>query len=307
MTPCAFHRPPRGTCGIGRRRLRQPPRYHAGETKPGRQIACPTNPSAPPERAPRPAPKKPTPPPPGRAGGGKGGGKGPTGAGKGKAPPPRRRKRKFDKKTVIGIVTTVLVLGLVIFFAFTVGSGSPPPTVGANANGPEKVGIPTGAPLAAINTAVYGQVIDGIKCEVNEQVVYHIHAHLAIFVDGKPKQVPQGIGIAPPLQLQNAASGAYVAGGSCFYWLHTHAADGIIHIESPTQAQYTLGQFFDVWGQTLAPDQVGPAVGLVTAVVDGKPFPGNPRTIPLTAHGVIQLSVGTPVPFQPLDLSQTSL
>jgi hypothetical protein len=261
---------------------------------------------APPDRAPRPAAKKPTPPPPGRATSAKGG-KASTAPGKGKPPPPRRRKRKMDKKTVIGVVTTVLVLGLVIFFAFTVGSGSPPPTVGAGANGPEKVAIPNGAVLAAINTAVYGQVIDGIKCEVNEQVVYHIHAHLAIFVDGKAKQVPQGIGIAPPLQLQNSPSGAYVAGGSCFYWLHTHAADGIIHIESPSQAQYALGQFFDVWGQTLAADQVGPAVGKVTAVVDGKPFTGDPRTIPLTAHGVIQLSVGTPVPFQPIDLSQTTL
>ena len=29
-------------------------------------------------------------------------------------------------------------------------------------------------------------------------------------------------------------------------WLHTHAADGIVHIESPVDRTYTLGNFFDV-------------------------------------------------------------
>ena len=42
---------------------------------------------------------------------------------------------------------------------------------------------------------------------------------------------------------------AFVVGGSCFAWLHTHAADGVVHIESPTKRTYTLGNFFDVWGR----------------------------------------------------------
>jgi hypothetical protein len=33
-----------------------------------------------------------------------------------------------------------------------------------------------------------------------------------------------------------------------FYWLHTHAADGIIHVESLVQRTYMLGNFFNVWG-----------------------------------------------------------
>jgi hypothetical protein len=83
--------------------------------------------------------------------------------------------------------------------------------------------------------------------------------------------------------------------GSCFYWLHTHAADGIIHIESPSQRIYTLGDFFDVWGQPLSRTRVGPARGPVTAIYDGKVYRGNPRDIPLTAHAQIQLEVGRPL------------
>jgi hypothetical protein len=30
-----------------------------------------------------------------------------------------------------------------------------------------------------------------------------------------------------------------------FTWLHTHAADDIIHTESPVNRTYTLGEFFD--------------------------------------------------------------
>ena len=91
-----------------------------------------------------------------------------------------------------------------------------------------------------------------------------------------------------------------MAGGSCFYWLHTHASDGVMHIESPTQKQYTLGEFFDVWGQNLTRGQVGPEVGTVTALVDGQVYSGDPRAIPLASHTLIQLDVGTVVPAQPI-------
>ena len=51
--------------------------------------------------------------------------------------------------------------------------------------------------------------------------------------------------------------GRSAAGGQCIYWLHTHAPDGVIHIESPTQRIYTLGNFFDEWRQPLSANQVG--------------------------------------------------
>ena len=148
------------------------------------------------------------------------------------------------------------------------------------------------------STGVTGQTIDGIQCQTNEQALFHIHAHLATFVNAQEKQVPLGIGI-PNQQVQQTQAGPFAVGGSCFYWLHTHATDGIIHIEAPAQRTFTLGEFFDVWGQPLSTSRVGGDSGQVIAYVDGKRFDGDPRSIPLSAHTVIQLAVGTDVPFRP--------
>ena len=73
-----------------------------------------------------------------------------------------------------------------------------------------------------------------------------------------------------------------------------------MHIESPIRRTFTLGDYFDVYGQPLSRDRVGPATGPVTAYLDAKPYPGDPRSIPLHAHAVIQLDVGqarAPMPF----------
>ncbi len=145
-----------------------------------------------------------------------------------------------------------------------------------------------------------GAPVDGIHCQANEQVAYHIHAHLAIFANGSQQVVPRGIGIPGPQQVQQG----FVVSGKCFYWLHTHDTTGVIHIESPTRTVYTLGQFFDIWGQPLSTSQVGKATGKVTVYVHGKQFTGNPRSITLTPHKVIQLDVGQVVPPQPFTFPQ---
>jgi hypothetical protein len=187
----------------------------------------------------------------------------------------------------------------------TLGTLQAPPTPGAL--GPEQVPVPNAPALAGIATAVTGQNVDGISCSTAEQTLFHIHAHLTIFVNGAPRQVPAAIGIPNP-GAQNTAAGPFIATGSCFYWLHTHAADGIVHIESPVQRTYTLGQFFDEWGQPLGPDQAGPAKGHVTVIDNGRVFLGNPRNVPLTVHANIQLEVGTPlIAPETINWTQTGL
>lgn len=61
--------------------------------------------------------------------------------------------------------------------------------------------------------------MNGVTCDTMEQGGYHIQVHLTIDVNGQRVTVPKGIGIATD--------------GSCFYWLHTHTSDGILHIEAP--------------------------------------------------------------------------
>jgi hypothetical protein len=154
--------------------------------------------------------------------------------------------------------------------------------------------VPKAAALAGTAGKATGGSVDGIGCSTNEQTLFHIHAHLTVFVNGVARQIPAGIGI-PGARAQATAQGPFIVSGTCFYWLHTHVADGIIHIESPVHRAYTLGQFFDEWRQPLGPSQVGPVRGHVTAIYNGKVFRGNPRAIPLTAHAQIQLQVGRPL------------
>jgi hypothetical protein len=169
------------------------------------------------------------------------------------------------------------------------------PIAAVGASGPEGVPVPEGQALARTRLLTTGEQIDGVTCQAGEQVLFHIHAHLTIFVRGVARRVPAGIGIAPPYNVEATSRGTFVAGGSCFMWLHTHSADGIIHTESPVNRSYTLGEFFDLWGQPLDRKQVGPAHGLVTSLLNGSVFTGNPRQIPLLAHAQIQLEVGRPL------------
>ena len=159
------------------------------------------------------------------------------------------------------------------------------------AAGPEGPPIENGPNLAPTGSPSPGQSVDGIQCQGGEQVAEHTHARLTIFVDGQPRKVPYGVGIAGP-QIQQGIGVPFVVSGACFSWLHTHAADGIIHTEAPVQRVFTLGNFFDVWGQPLGPNTVGPAKGPVTAFYNGKLYAGNPRNIPIGKHVQIQLDVG---------------
>lgn len=134
-----------------------------------------------------------------------------------------------------------------------------------------------------------GQTVNTVQCNTTEQLVYHNHAHLSLFVNGKQVAVPANIGI---LQLASAGPGA---GKGCVYWLHTHDATGIIHIESPVNKTFTLGDLFAVWGQPLSGTNLAGNSGTVTAYVDGKPYTGDPAAIPLAAHTQITLEVGQTV------------
>ena len=220
----------------------------------------------------------------------------------------RRRRRRQLIGAAGGLIVAGGIAAAIVAATAGAAAGGPPPaklaalsTLGtlrpAPARGPdgsEGVPVPQAPLLASTATSAHGQTVDSIGCSTGEQTLFHIHVHLTLFVNGTPRQVPAGIGIPGAVATQTQA-GPFISSGSCFYWLHTHAPDGIIHIESPLHRTYTLGEFFDEWGQPLGPGQVGPASGHVTAIYNGEVYRGNPRDIPLTRHAQIQLEVGTPL------------
>jgi hypothetical protein len=159
--------------------------------------------------------------------------------------------------------------------------------------GPEGVALETGTPLAPASTAATGQAVDGVQCNSMEQAVYHMHTHLTVYVNGALRPIPAGVGVVEPVA-QHGSNGTFEEASRCYYWLHTHAQDGIIHVEAPSHATYTLGQFFAIWRQPLGPNHVGPTTGAVRTYVNGKPYVGDPASITLTSHEDIQLDLGTP-------------
>jgi hypothetical protein len=179
-------------------------------------------------------------------------------------------------------------------------------TAAAPAIGFEAVPLETGPQLAPASTTGLGQV-DGISCAPVEQLVYHIHAHLAVFKDGREYTLPAGVGI-PGSTAAPTNYGPVATGGHCYYWLHTHTTDGVIHVESPTKRIYTLGNFFDEWRQPLSASRVAGVSGKITAFVNGKFWTKSPRAIPLLPHADIQLNIGEPIPpLIQIDWSKTQL
>ena len=140
-----------------------------------------------------------------------------------------------------------------------------------------------------------------IPCDRLERTQVHYHAALQIFDNGTSHPIKGGIGIT---------------GGetspTCFYWLHVHTANqNIIHIESPAQDSFTLGDFFKVWDAwstnqggphevlnsttvTTTPVETGQQVFVYVDLQDGKGpklYDGDPNNIPLKAHEVITIEI----------------
>lgn len=150
--------------------------------------------------------------------------------------------------------------------------------------------IPIIVAVAAVGTAgalLYqppqAMAISGVECHRNEQFNYHVHAHLDVFVDGQQQQIPANVGI--------------LSSPTCFFWLHTHSNDGVIHIEAPQTRTFTLGQFLDVWEQTQSGSQAffdTVSDMAVTVYVNGEEFEGDYRDIQLGSRTQVVLAHGEP-------------
>ncbi len=88
----------------------------------------------------------------------------------------------------------------------------------------------TNPAVLAAQAGLTGPAVDEIPSSATEQVLFHLHSHLQIYVNGVPKLVPYGIGMVAPYQLTRSQHGPLVTGAKAFYWLHTHDETGVIHI-----------------------------------------------------------------------------
>jgi len=148
---------------------------------------------------------------------------------------------------------------------------------------------------------------DGLTCNgASGPLALHHHAHLSLYMGGTRVAIPAAIGMFDPV----AAVNGIVSGGKCDYDLHTHDASGIIHVESTTIAQFTLGEFFDIWGEPLSTTDIAgdsAQTMIFTAQDPGNgtagpaftQYSGDPNAIQLLQHEEIVLEVGAPFVVPP--------
>jgi hypothetical protein len=145
----------------------------------------------------------------------------------------------------------------------------------------------------------------GLTPAKTEQLDYHVHAHLDVFVDGERVVVPAGVGISNAIPERETEDGVRVFSlaqlppcrRACISPLHTHTNSGILHTESPVDQLNTLGEFFTEWGVRLTPDCVGGYCKPETKIafhINGERFRGDPTSIELEREREIALVIGKP-------------
>jgi len=200
-----------------------------------------------------------------------------------------RRERRRRLLVRGGIAAAVLaVAGGVTAAAVTGHSSSPGASSAASIPAQPRTtadGRTTAPPWDAPKDAAAADAVRqaGLPMLSDEGNALHIHAHLDVFVDGKAVPVPAMIGIDEQHEQLSP--------------LHTHDTSGIIHVESPVQADFTLGQFMTEWQVALSADHLGGLTAgdgrTLTAYVNGQPVSGDPAAVKLGAHDEIALVYGS--------------
>jgi hypothetical protein len=128
------------------------------------------------------------------------------------------------------VITAILLFILGVYFV------NKNPTTEANNTPGSLLSIQTGNYPWNIELDTLGNRLKAINLPAlkTEGSVLHIHQHLDLYIDGKTVAIPEGIGV-------NESEGFISP-------IHTHDTTGIIHVESPIKQDFTLGQFFTIWG-----------------------------------------------------------
>lgn len=136
----------------------------------------------------------------------------------------------------------------------------------------------------------------GLDLLAPENLTVHYHPHLDVVVDGHSVPVPAGLGISVA-DAEGHIPGTHDPAQPGIAPLHTHDTSGILHVESPTDPQFTLRQLFTEWDVALATSQGGSyRDGSGTSVrvfVDGQQLTTDPAGVVLPPHEEIAVVVTT--------------
>jgi hypothetical protein len=188
-------------------------------------------------------------------------------------------RRKFYRWGVAGvIVAAVAIAGTAV--ALNQKSSSNPSSTPSALEGMQHTEAPWTSGTLGLKQRLQAM---GLPVLSQEALAFHIHMLLQVYVDGKAVPVPQDVGIDKVQQFITV--------------LHTHDTSGIIHVESPIQKNYTLGQFFDVWGVPFSSSTLGAYSNSgdkqIRVFLNGKPYSADPQGLVLKQHEDIVVTFGT--------------
>ncbi|MBV9214519.1 MAG: hypothetical protein JOZ25_12840 [Actinobacteria bacterium] len=195
------------------------------------------------------------------------------------------RHRRQRMMTFGGAGIFVVIVAIVAIVIATSGGGS---SAGKSAQAglTDASGLQVSAGPWAPEYPHLQQRVKALGLPDPSDAIYHVHSHLAMFVDGKRVQIPAQIGIDVNNQYLTS--------------LHTHDTTGVIHQEAVQKYPFTLGQFISVWGVKFTPTQLGAyhaGRGLVLQTyVNGKLVPNGPA-YRLRPHDNIVVGFGSPGSF----------
>ncbi|TCS39297.1 hypothetical protein EDC30_101252 [Paucimonas lemoignei] len=182
------------------------------------------------------------------------------------------------------------------------GNTQTPPTGGnetpADNNQPRLAAATTVSDGAALGTSQWpdgstatgglGQDVNGLTCSTDPAT--YTYTQLIVLQNGQQVAVPANIGVGTPTLASPA---------TCVYPVHTKDQTGKIRVNGTTGATYTLGQFFEVWGQPLTASNVAGIEGTQTIYLNDNgtltQFSGDPATIELRPNRQIVVMQGTPI------------
>ena len=101
--------------------------------------------------------------------------------------------------------------------------------------------------LDQINTVQQDEQFTLEEVHANPALVMHIHSQIEVRKSGQNVVLPAEIGIASELWHDHSLD-RFGPSRALLAPIHTHDESGTIHIESVVNRDYTLGEFFSIWG-----------------------------------------------------------
>lgn len=196
--------------------------------------------------------------------------------------PRQRPQLDVDRRTLGLGAAVVAALAIAIGLAVALSGGSsgsnPPPTIAWSSLPGLQTGPPPWGP--DLQTLAGRVPLLGLHQLSAEGTVLHIHQHLDLWVNGTKVDLPANVGIDDNTFITE---------------VHVHPGEpGVIHVESPVQKTFYLGQVFGEWGVRLTANCVGRYCGTLHWWVNGKPQSGNPADLKLASHEEIAIALGKP-------------